>query len=94
MGIFFSLIVCSRPMWVNMLTCNLVWRKMMTSSVKMRGCPLTTNGPLVKGAKYRKLPHMDRMIRRLLPTYHSPLTLWSRVLNGESQRVIDGDIVI
>ena len=55
--------------FVNLLTCNLVWLIMMTSSVKKRGCPLTI-GQLVKGAKYRKLPYRDRMIRRLLPTYH------------------------
>ena len=56
--------------FVIILTCNLVWLIVMTSSVYKRRCPLTTIGQLVKGAKYRKLPYRDRMIGRLLPTYH------------------------
>ena len=72
--------------FVNLLTCNLVWLIMMTSSVKKRGCPLTTIVQLVKGAKYRKLPYRDRMIRRLLPTYHFYL-----VVKGAKWRIPESD---
>ena len=54
---------------------------MMTSSVKKR-----TIGSLVKGAKNRKLPHSDRMIRRLLPTYHFYI-----VVKGAKWRIPESD---
>ena len=54
--------------------------------MKKRRCPLTTIDQLVKGAKYRKLPHRDRMIWRVLPTYHFYI-----VVKGAKWRIPESD---